>query len=274
MSLTLGKGLIGRTLGAGYNALLTEAGDALLTEAGDGLAIEDAVVFDRASLSATGYFIDYGGGTWAGTASAGTSASNSFVAGVPPSVGASFGSHPSADFGGTNDLTHSTLADFITEPAYAFHFVVEMDTAAAPAGGGSEYTDPAFISDRTNGELYVTFTTAGVLVGHYDGSAFHNTTPIPLATGVKACVQARYDGANIQCRVNGLESTGSPGWESVAAGNVRTVALGHDVFMGASYAGIGMIDGRIALAMAFATAIVDADMDNLLADARTNFGVP
>lgn len=254
MGLTLGKGLVGRTFSAGM---------------GGGS-------FDRAALDATGYWLDFASAPWLGTASAGTSLGHDFTHDtVDPTVGADFGSHPSADLNGTTQyLDETAWGDLITEAAYGFHIVAELDTASAPAGGGSEYIDPTFLGDATNGEIYVTVTSDGIRAGHYDGSAYQNTDPIPFSIGVKICVQVRYDGTSLQCRVDGLDSMGSPGWESVAVGNVRTAALAHVVYLGASYGATGKIDGRIGLLMTFDTALSDGDFDDLLTDARAGFGVP
>ncbi len=233
--------------------------------------------FDRASLPATGYWIDYAGAPWVGTASAGTSLGHDLaITGLDPTVGANFGSHPSADFAAQYSGANASLVwgDLISTGAYSFNFVTEIDTEAAPAGAGSEYLDPALVADLSGGYLYVTVTSDGVLAGHYDGSAYRNTTPIPLSTGVKVCVQVKYDGTNLKCRVDGKDSMGAAGWESVAVGHLPGGALAEPVIVGASYSAAGKIDGRIGLAMTFNTAVSDGDMDSLLADARAHFAVP
>ncbi len=228
---------------------------------------------DPATLALTVYLKDYAGAPWAGTASAGTSASQAFSVGSAPSIGASFGSHASASFNGSaNNLVHATFADVVAVAAYSFQFIVNMTAAAAPAGAGNEYLDPAIIGDPTNGEIYTSFTTAGAHAGHYDGSAYQDTTPIPLATGAKACIQVKYDGTNLKCRVNGKDHTGASGWESVAVGHLRGAALAHTVGLGTGYA--GLLNGLVAQVLASNTALSDATFDLLYADAQANYGVP
>lgn len=260
-----------------YDGALSDADAAyLLTGFGAESGISIAS-FDRATLAATGYWLDFAGIPWVGTASAGTSLGHDITTtGADPTVGASFGAHPSADFSGGQYAYPSafTFADIISTAAYSFHVAAELDALSAPAGPGVEYTDAALIADVIGGYLYVTVTSDGVRAGHYDGSAYHNTTPIPFSTGVKACVQTRFNGTQLQCRVNGLDSTGSAGWESVSVGHLTGSALADTPVLGASYAGLGKIDGREALVMTFDTALSDGDMDSLLADARANFGVP
>lgn len=237
-----------------------------------------APVFNPASLAATIYLTDYAGAPWIGTASAGTSAAQDFAAGGAPSVGANFGTHPSADFNGTtHDLygTGDALGTYFTGAAWGLEIISEADALTAPTGAGTEYTDVALFGDSTNGEFYVTQTTAGIRVGLYDGVGYQNTTPIPHSAGVKSCTQIYYDNVNVYCRVNGKNSAGVAGWESVAVGNLRPAALTANVaILGATYAGGGKFDGRIARVMAFAFTPTIANFNDLYANAQSSYSVP
>lgn len=228
--------------------------------------------FNPASLAATVYLKDYAGAPWVGTASAGTSAAQDFVAGGGAAVGANFGSHPSADFNGSTAYlqgTGDTLGTYFTGSAYGLDIIFEADTAAAPTGAGTEYTDVALFGDATNGEFYVTYTTAGVRVGLYDGAAYQNTTPIAHATATKGNAQIYYDGTSVYCRVNGSA------FQSVVVGNLRAAALSGNVgVIGATYLAGGKFDGRIARVMAFAYAPTLAQFNSLYADAQSSYSVP
>lgn len=231
-----------------------------------------APVFNPATLTASVYLKDYAGAPWAGTASAGTSSTHSFAAGSAPAVGANFGSHPSADFNGSaNNLqgTGDTLGAYFTGSAYGLDIIFEADTAAAPTGAGTEYTDVALFGDVTNGEFYVTYTTAGVRVGLYDGVTYQNTVPISHATATKGNAQIYYDGTSVYCRVNGSA------FQSVVVGNLRAAALSGNVgVLGATYLAGGKFDGRIARVMAFAYAPTLAQFNSLYANAQSSYSVP
>ncbi len=217
--------------------------------------------FDPASLAATTYLRDYAGTPWVGTASAGTSGSHNYIDGTEPSVGADFGSHPSAyfDVGSKNvDGDSITLADLLTDSAFTVQVIAEFDSAGSP-------TDPyneAALFQAINTNLYLTYTTDGIRAGFYDGTDYRVTTAIALATGVKACVQFVYDGTNIKCRVNG----GS--YQTAAAASVHSSAMGSGPRVGVS------IDGRIAQVLTFASELSSGDLADLYADAQAHYSVP
>ncbi len=225
--------------------------------------------FDPASLTATGYLIDYAGEPWEGTASAGTSGDHDFIKSIEePGIGADFGTHPSADFTGDDYLLGDSvsLGDLIDIDSYTFDFIVEMDDNAVPTG--SHYDDPCLLGDVTNGEIYVTFTDDGVRAGHYDGLFFNVTDPVALGTGTKASVQVVYDGADVKLRVNaGL-------WETVAADPMQSGAMSNVPIIGAGYAATNKINGRIARWMTFDSALDESVLDALYANAQADFEVP
>jgi len=214
------------------------------------------------------YMKDYAGGAWVGTDGRGTSLGQDFASvGADPSIGADFGSHPSADFDGTQSLqaTGLTFANMFTRAAYGGQLIAEFDSAAAPSGVG--YTDALLIGDVTNGEFYVLYNTSGVRVGHYDGVDYRETPYIALATGVKACIQYRYDGTDLKCRVNGSA------WQSVAADNLRVAMLTDVPGLVTGYAS-AKIDGRIAQVLTWKRAPSDAEFDALYLEAKSGYAVP
>jgi hypothetical protein len=232
---------------------------------------------DPATLAATLYLRNFGGLPWAGTASAGTSASQSFVtSGADPSVGASFGAHASADFSGGQYIgafgfDWSTL---IGTGSFTLQFVAQFDTFIAPVGAGSEYLDPALLAGVSFGGIYVRVTSSGLAAGFYDGSGYVDTATsgsgyVALAASTKACIQVVYDGSTLKMRVNGGSYKSTSAATPPAAG-----ALSDTPIMGASYAASGSIDGRIAQALAFASALSGATLDGLYLDAQLNYGVP
>jgi hypothetical protein len=229
-----------------------------------------ADLIDPASLAATGYWVDYDGGTWEATASAGTSGSHTLINGASdwPTVGANFGAHPSANFnaGATTYLwSNDALSDLVSVSAYTIDVIAEFDVASA---AGSVWNEPYIFGDRIDGDfLFLTYTDAGVRAGHRDAGGIKLTTAIALATGVKACIQVKYDGTDIKCRVSGSA------WQSIAADDISNDLTGKVAKIGSDYSGTGKLDGRIARIMTFDTAQTDGDLDSLLAEARANFAV-
>jgi len=224
------------------------------------------VSFDPASLSATAYLKDFASAPWNGTASAGTSGSHNFIAGTAPTAGASFGSHSSARFNGTTQELIGdsiTFADLISASAFTMQFIVEFTSAVAPV---ANYLDPSLIGDTANGDFFVSYTTAGVSAGFNIGvyPYYVNTTSVPLATGVKVCIQVTLSGGTLTCNVRGVGSQST----SIAdfAGLARIPHL-CNTYGGAKPA----VD--IAHFMAFATALSSGDRDALYADAQANYGV-
>lgn len=195
---------------------------------------------DPADLTLTGFWNDFDGGTWEGVASAGASSGKNFVAGSAPAVGANFGSHASADFNGTTHYlvaTGHTVATFLSQTSYFIQILFEADAAAAPHA--NPYAEPLLFGDD-GGNVYVSFTSAGVRAGHYDNASFKVTTPIPCTTGQKHCVQVWYDGSKIWCRLDG----GAP--ESVTAGNIWSAGMAGVPRTGTNFNTSTFFNGRIA----------------------------
>lgn len=223
-----------------------------------------AVAFDPATLPLTLYLTDFAGLPWVGTASAGTSGSHNLVTnGVDPTVGASFGTHPSADFNGAQYIkTDVVMSAILSASAYSLQFIAEFDTAGAT--NAAIYSEPGIFAN-TSSYVNVSYTTSGVRAGRNTG-ADELTAYIALATSTKACIQMKYDGTNIKCRVNG------GAWQSVAAANVTDLTVIG--VCGVNYALTIFVDGRIAQVLASDTALSDATMDQLYAHAQANFAVP
>jgi hypothetical protein len=232
------------------------------------LCSDPGSVFDPATTAPTGYWIDFASAPWTGTTSSGSSGGRTLVLGDAPTVGAAFGVHDSADFDGTNDYLVGggglVLPDLFTRPAYTYEFILEADAASAPSA--NPYDEPILFGEN-GGNMYLSFTSAGVRAGHYDDVGFKVTTPVACSTGAKHCVQVKYDGTDIMCRVDG----GS--WSTVAAANVTVSYSSLIPRIGANYNATAKFNGRIARVMTWNTALDDSTLDDLYTDAQENFGV-
>jgi hypothetical protein len=225
-----------------------------------------AAAFSPASLPLTLWVEDYAGLPWVGEASAGTSGAHSLTAGTAPGVGTAFNGHDTAYFNaGSKNIDGGgglTWGDLISASAFTIHVIANFDSAIAPAGGGRPDLDHT-VAASINANLYITQTTDGIAGGYYDGSGYKVTTAIAHpANGTKACIQMKLVGGTIKVRVNGS------GWQTTSAANVRAAELASGVRFGL------LLDGREAQIIAADTALSDADLDSLYADAQSRFGVP
>lgn len=228
-------------------------------------------VFDPLSLTPTIYLVDYAGTSW--TDSSGNA--RNFIAGTAvgatsADVGADFGSHPSADFDGSTNAMEGdgfTVGDILSASAFTMQFIAEFDTFTAPTG--SVYLDATLIGDRADGDIYVTCTTAGVAAGYWsNGGGYITTTPVPVTTGVKYCIQVRLDSGVLTCAVRGVGSS------SVSSPDLNAATVGRTPWLSDTYVDGGRVDARIAQFFAKGSALSSGDLDALYADAQTNFGVP
>lgn len=216
-----------------------------------------------ATLSLTAYYRDFASLPWAGIASLSNSGSHSFD-GASASVGASFGSHPSASFDGASDFLRSgtlVTSDYISAGAFTLEWILQAVTASA--ADANPDNEPGLFVDYANGYFRVTYSTSGVRAAIFSGGT---TSYVALSTGTKACVQCTYDGSTLRIRVNG----GS--WASIASANIANTTGIPAV--GTNYNGTKKFNGRIARFLAAQTALSGTVLDNLYADARSNYGVP
>lgn len=219
-----------------------------------------ASVFDPATLTLTGWWrASYTGSPWTPTASAGSSGSNGNLTATLleiPATGSSVNGYTPPDFDGTDDrLANANSTDtFVDEAAWSVSLLFYGDTAAAHSAGAA-YSDEALVSDVGNGFFYVTFTTDGVVAGHYDGVAFQEIVKA-ASTGAWHKVHAWYDGTNLNLEVDGSAAT------PVAAGNGFSTFGGGALRVGTNYDATAFFDGKILEVMTATS--------NLGSTARTN----
>ncbi len=241
-----------------------------------GLPAWVAGILDPATLTLTGYWRNPGGtlgsaitDPWPGTASAGSSSGRPLTIGALPNVGASFGTHPSADFNGSGHYlvlgSSLKLSDLLSRPAYFAQVIFEADTAAAPAA--NPYDDELLLGEN-GGNFYIGFSTSGVRAGHYDDVSFKVTPAVACSTGAKHCAQVWYDGTNVSCRVDG----GAP--QTVAAGQVTTAITTLIPRVGASFNAGAFFDGRIAQILTAQSVLTSTQRDQLYAAAQADYAVP
>lgn len=225
------------------------------------------VGIDPATLNLTGYWLNYAGGTWTGTASAGSSGGRTLVPGTAPSVGANFGAHPSAAFNGTTQYLDSALDanDFLSSTAYTMEVVCDI---AGLLASGAIY-DEVLIFGGTS-QIYISVSTSGVQAGHFNSvSGTWQTPRVALpALGTKLCIQVRFGAGTLGIRVNGgswAENTGADSCDILSYRQLRA---------GVNYDSTKYFEGRIARLFCAATAFSDATLDGTYAHAQSNFGVP
>lgn len=225
----------------------------------------EAGEIDPDSLALSGNWYDFAATPWEGIASAGASLGRDLINGAAPTVGANFGSHPSASFDGTQYLQQALTVDsFLSPDEYTIEVICE---AASLATAQTEpYEEPLLFGDN-NGNLYLAISAAGVRIGHHDGGG-GDWTPYAAvpATGTKMCIQAVYNGTTAKVRVNGGT------WQSVA----RATAVNMDAGtprVGVNYASNKFFTGKMARIHTSLVAESDSTLDGTYAHAQTNFGV-
>ena len=223
--------------------------------------------FDPATLTLTGWWRgNFTGSPWTPTASAGTSGANGNFAEAtnPPATGAALNGFTPADFDGTNDIITGAnpMSSFVTGGAGSIAVLFNADTAAAP-GGGVYDDEPLFCDDTAN--IAIGFNTSGVRGGFYDsGASWKMTTEVACATAGWHLAQMKWDGANIYVRVD------SGAWTSVAAANFfTTTGLPR---LGKNY-NTALFDGRIEEVITAATALSDANFNNLIVYVNARYGL-
>jgi len=230
-------------------------------------ALNASVGVDPATLSLTGFWQDYAGGTWTGTASAGSSSGRTLVAGNVPSVGAAFGAHPSAEFNGTNDYLDSAITadNYLSASAYTMEVVCDV---ASYVASGAIYDEALIFGANTS--LYIAVSAAGVQAGHLNSvSGTHSTPRVTLpALGTKLCIQVRLSNGTLGIRVNGdswAENDGADDCDVFSARYLRA---------GVNYDTSTFFAGQIARILTANTGLSDATLNGTYAHAQSNFGVP
>jgi hypothetical protein len=237
MSLTLGRGMVGRPLG-------------------------DAAVFDPAVLALSGWWrASYAGSPWVSRASAGSSGANGNLAEAtnPPATGAAVNGLTPADFDGSNDqlLNANDLhATFLSTSAFHITALVKFNTAGAAAAGAA-YGERAVLADDTQGYCNFSHSTRGITLSHYDtATGLWREATVACGTGAWHLAHGWYDGVNLFVQLD----SGAPVTGETVATPLPSVA--GTVCVGRNYSGTAFVDGDIAEVMIATT--------NLGSTARTD----
>lgn len=144
---------------------------------------------------------------WQGAATEGLSGTRAATEGTnPPVVGGLANGYAAANFNGTSQLLalDGTVANYFgpTPTAFTVSAVFRADTLDAPLTYAFE--DSIIIGDD-GGIWGISASTSGLKFWSTDASGVYFDTGIlaTITTGTKYCVQARFDGSNIQARVDG-----------------------------------------------------------------------
>lgn len=184
-----------------------------------------------------------------------------------PSVGTAVNGHSTADFDGTSDLlkmlhnsTERTLTHVISSNSWAFSALVYVDAIAS--NSATAYLNDCLIGDTGNKWGIFLRNNAGtktVIAYQDDGAA--KTASATVATGALTLIQARYDGTNIEVRVDG------GAWTSTLAGSVSSLA-GNPRLGGLT----GFFNGRIVDEMTAKVNFDDTVMDDLKSYINSRYG--
>lgn len=189
---------------------------------------------DPASLAMTGLWRNFVNPTWSGTASLGTSGSNTLTdPGNEPAQGTALNGQGTANFNGTNDyfIASGTLDTYFAATAFSGWVLLSPDTVV---------TDRCILDDDAN-QFRLTIEGGGSQVGLNINGVQYVTRAI--TTGGYRWVTFRFDGATAQIGVN--ELPGAAGGGSSAAA-VTSMTLAGNFYIGALSSLSDFFDGHIA----------------------------
>lgn len=226
-----------------------------------------AAAGDPSSLALEGWWRgSYAGSPWAGTPSAGGSASRELTeATSPPSIGAAQNGYAPADFDGTDDVIGSSTAftTFAPSAAGSIWCLFFADTAGSDAGAGLRFDNAGLVANDGGGTAFnLTFSTSGVAVDLYDGAWQELNTA--CATGAYHLAQVRWDSLTLELRID------SSAWATVAAGAMTGSTGG--IVLGRNYSSV-FFDGRILDAGTAAIAMSDATFDSIKSYVNSRYGL-
>jgi len=166
--------------------------------------------FDPATLPLTGWWRDYAGSPWNGTASAGASSGRVMSATSGPTTPATItvDSHGgmSADGVGTF-LREPTLTASSYFSASAYSIVMLVRPFAGNAPDVNRYVDQQLFAELSD-LLGISWTTSGVSAWHYDGTNFNGTAFKAAAASAFHMVAVTFSGGTLSCSVdNGTPAT-------------------------------------------------------------------
>jgi hypothetical protein len=213
-----------------------------------------------ASLPLTGWWRDYAGVPWHGSASAGMSGGRNLdSAGSNPAIGATINGHGPAAFNGSvpNVLGSGSvpIADVFGTTAGSFFALFRATSAPAP--GAATYQDGNLFGDHYNGEVGFGFSTSGITFVMYDGGDYVERA-IPCGAGAWHLAQWKWDGVNTYGRVDGAAWTAWGGGTWVPS---DVTVITNRLLTGAGYGNGVTFDGSILEIGVSNTALSDATFD-------------
>lgn len=189
------------------------------------VAAATASVFNPATASLTAWWRDFASSPLSGTASAGSSGSNSLTEATdPPASGGALNGHAAMQFDGSNDklTANGTLDTYFNANAGSGWALVTVDAVTTNAAGFS--ANDCIISSVTSGRFGLFLTnnagTYSVNLGIFDGAAKVTAASGNIALATPTLVRFKWNGSNIFVNTDGFV------WTSAAAGSIDNVTFG------------------------------------------------
>jgi hypothetical protein len=223
------------------------------------------------SLAWTGYWRASWSLPWPGEDTTGPSLGRDLYEAVDfPGSGTAQNGYTPPAFDGTNDLltADGVAEDYLGATGWTIHAVVRCNSLAAP--GGFTADNEALISvGPGSAAVNLAFDSTGVTALQYDGfGGTAETTRIAVGTTDYRVIQARWNGALLECRVDG----GS--WQSVACtSQVAYSGVGEVLRVGVNYDGTKFLDCDVLEIGTFDQSLLDADLDALYSYADTRYAL-
>lgn len=229
------------------------------------------LLFSENYIYGTAAFGGSGGATageWPGTASAGTSGSNSITrTATAPTVGATLGGFATIDFNGTTQhLNGAALSTYVTADIESGWILLYIDSinAGSNFGGGGEWQDVQVVGNASGyWGVGLHVTTPQVMAWHYATATYET-----IATGAWKLVRWRRVsiGSDLEIGVNS-------GAMQTAASNAIGDLTGILRVGGAGTSSDYHFDGRIAAMGLSKTAFLDGDFDDIRAGLNAKYGI-
>lgn len=212
--------------------------------------------FDPSTLSLTAWWEDYTGSPpLVGKASLGSSGSHNLATQfLDPGNGAALNGHSTIGYAGGQALRNAAdgTAAFVSTTAYTISVLAKPISAFADTG--NVFDAPAFIGDSFR-RIGASFSSAGFLAWHFDGTSWISVPAIACATGSYHSFQMRYDGTNITARLD------SGAWQSQPAGNMDPTTQFFE--SGVNWAIANFLNADVASIIASNVHLSDANCDGI-----------
>jgi hypothetical protein len=240
--------------------------DAAKQEAGDATTDGPPANLD---LSLTGWWRgSYTASPWAGTQSAGASATQNLTQATnPPLAGPPLNGFTTADFNGTSStFDGAPVATFHSTTTFSGWALVHVDSINTDSATWSQ--NDAIVCTNGTGQfgIYLRDNGAGVVtVGLAILSTVDRTVTTTFVKNSWQLVQWKSDGATMSIRVNGSA------WASTTAGSLGSLAAALDV--GRNPGQNNFLDGRVAEIGLAAVQLTEAQFDAVRTYASARYGL-